>query len=53
MELFVVMADLDNDRREFHGVFSTQELAKIHVDKMNKSYGGNVCSWEATELDRP
>jgi hypothetical protein len=53
MELFVVMADLGNDRKNFEGVFSTQELAENYVNRLNKQYGGNICYLEEVELDKP
>ena len=53
MELFVVMADLGNDRKNFEGVFSTQELAETNVKKLNKAYGVNICYWQEVELDKP
>lgn len=51
MKLYVVFADLGDDRREFHGVFSTYELAEEHVAKKNKAYGYGVCYIEETDLD--
>lgn len=53
MGLFVVLADLGNDRKEFQGVFSTQELAEKRVDKVNEMYSAKIGYWEETELDNP
>ena len=53
MNLYIVIAELDNDRKEFHGVFSTEEKASEQVKKVNKEYGSKVCYWEETELDKP
>jgi len=53
MDLFIVFADLGNDQKEFHGVFSTQDLAETHIDKTNEGYGFKICYWEKTELNKP
>jgi hypothetical protein len=53
MALYTVFADLGGDRREFHGVFSTEENAEAHIEKTNKAYGFECCYWEETELDNP
>lgn len=52
MTLFVVFADLGNDRKNFEGVFSTQELAEKHVNKVNEMYSAKFGYWEETELNK-
>lgn len=51
MVVFVVFADLGNDKREFHGVFSTRELAESCVKRKNKGYGFSICYVEDMYLD--
>jgi hypothetical protein len=53
MDLYVVMADLGNDRKDFKGVFSTQELAENYVEQVDKMYSSKVAYWEKVELDKP
>lgn len=50
--LFVVKTDLGNDRKNFEGVFSTQELAEKHVDIVNTQYSAKIAYWEECELDK-
>lgn len=51
MRLYVVFADIGNDRHVFHGVFSTKALAEEHVEKTDKKYGYGACYIEETDLD--
>lgn len=53
MDLFVVFADLGNDKKEFHGVFDTQDLAEAHIELTNEGYGFKACYCEKTELNNP
>ncbi len=53
MNLFIVFADLGNDRKEFHGVFDTKDLAEAHIEKTDASYGFKTCYWEEIELNKP
>lgn len=52
MKLFAVFADLGNDRKEFHGVFGTQDLAEAHIEITDKGYGFKICYWEEIELNK-
>lgn len=49
--VYAVFADVGNDCRVFHGVFSTFELASVQVVKKNNAYGFKVCYIEKTVLD--
>lgn len=51
MTIYVVFADLGNDRREFHGVFSTRELAWDCMNRKNKGYGFDICYVEELKID--
>lgn len=49
--LYVLMADLGNDHKEFHGVYGSQELADKAVEELNAAYSGKVAYWEKVELN--